>query len=395
MYMPSNKTVKRKSKTNSASSKSRLRTKSRTPSKSPSKSLFDKLSRTLNNNLIREAKQFNEYNEKINNDFLLSLTKTEKTAINYYQEGSSLINGFLRKGFQYLSEFKKQTINKSLGKSNFNSSVKELINKINSIDKVFSKTTCLKTTQNTILYRGTDKLYPGVNKAYTSCSKSIEALFDMNFVKGDTILSDNCCINVLIVDQNVPYLDLENNSDKWKYQQEVLLPRGLNIEIVEESTMKYNDIDFKVYVMLVMINNNESVYNIPELPKDDNVDMSKIKFITNEQRLEIVKLANMFIDTEKWTDGKEDNYAKEDIYELIEYTFELKKKGTFTQEDYSKICKKILTILKTAIPGMMKSEIVRDECKPNLQAVLDRVEELLSTEEQLITPERFIEVKEC
>jgi len=394
--MPSNKTVKRKSKKNSASSKSRSQSKSRTPSKSPSKSLFDKLSRTLNNNLIREAKQFNEYNEKINNDFLLSLTKTEKKAIQYYQEGSSLINGFLRKGYQFLSEFKTDTINKSLGKSNFNSSVKDLINKINSIDKVFSKKTCQKITQNTILYRGTDKLYPGVNKAYTSCSKSIEALFDMKFVKGDiNILSNDCCINALIIDKNIPYLDLENNSEKWKYQEEVLLPRGLNIEIVEESTMKYNDTDFKVYVMRVMINNNENVYKIPELPKDDSVDMTKIKFITNEQRSEIIKLSNMFIDTEKWTDGKEDNYAKEDIYELIEYIFELKKKGAFTQEDYSKICKKILTVLKTAIHGMMKSEIVRDECKPNLQPALDKVEEILNTEEQLITPERFIQVKKC
>jgi hypothetical protein len=182
---------------------------------------------------------------------------------------------------------------------------------------------------------------------------------------------------------------LENNSEKWKYQEEVLLPRGLNIEVIEESIINYKDKNFKVYVMRVMINNNETVYNIPELPKDDRVDMTKIKFIINEQRSEIIKLSNMFIDTTEWTD------EKEDINDLIEYIYDLEKQGSFTQEDYSKICKKILNMLKISIPAMMESNIVRDECKPNLQPALDKVEEILSTKEQLITPERFIEVKKC
>lgn len=389
--MPSNKTLKNKSKLN-ATSKSKSNQRRTLKSKAGAKSLFDNLSTTLNNDLIKQAIQFNEYNEKINNDFVLSLKPNEKKAINYYQESSSLINGFLRKGYQFLSEFKKKTINKNLGKTNINSSVKELISKINSIDKAFSKTTCPKTTQPTILYRGTDKLYNGINNAYTSCSKSIEALFDMNFVKGDTILSDNCCINILIVDPNIRYLDLENNSERWKYQQEVLLPRGLNIEVIEESTINYNDKKIKVYVTRVMINNNENgnIYVLPELPKDDRVDMTKMNFIINEQRFEIVKLSDMFTDTAGWPD------EKEDINDLIEYIYDLEQKGTFTQEDYSRICKKILNTLKTAIPGMIGNDtIVRVECKPNLQLVLDKVEELLSTQEQLITPERFIEVKEC
>jgi len=385
--MPSNKTIKKTSELKSRSQSRSRSSKSRTPSKS--KTLFNELSKTLNNNLIKEAIQFTEYDEKVNNDYRLSLTKPEKSSINYYQESSSLINGFLRKGYQFLSEFKKETIINNLGKSTFNSSVKELIKKINLIDKAFTKENCPKTTQNTILYRGSDKLYNDVNNGYTSCSKSIEALFEMNFLKGDIILSRNCCINVLIIDENIPFLDLENNNDRWKYQEEVLLPRGLNVEVLEESTINYNSVDFKVYVMRVMLKNNETVYNIPELPMDDTVDMKIINFIIHEQRSEIINLSNMFIDNEEWTD------EKEDINDLIEYIYDLEKKSVFTQEQYSKICKKILNMLKNAIPAMMESAIVRDECKLHLKPALDKVEEILNTEEQLITSRSFIQVKKC
>jgi hypothetical protein len=380
--MPTTKKTKQyKSKTLRARSKLPLKSRSRSPS----------------NNLIKESIQFNEYSQTKIISFNSSLNKTELKSINYYQEGSSLINGFLREGYSFLSEFNKKTIINSLVKSNFKSAIKDLIKKINSIDKVFTKTNCPKTTQNTMLYRGTEKFYPGINKGYTSCSKSMEALFDMKFVKGDVgIMSDDCCINILIVDPNIPYLDLENNSDKWKYQQEVLLPRGLNTELIEESTTKYNERVFKVYVMRVMINNNENLhtsnpneYIIPELPKDDSVDITKINFIINEQRTEIIKLLNMFLDTNEWPD------EKEDINDLIEYIYDLQKKGIFTKEDYKNICKKILNTLKKLIPAMMTSKIVRDECKQNLQPVLDKVEKILSSDDQLITPGQFIEVDEC
>ena len=380
--MPSNKTKKRKSELKSRSS-------SKSRSQSKPKHLFNKLSKSLNNNLIRESIPFNEYNEKINYKYLLSSSRSQKEAINYYQNNSSLINGFLRKGYQFFSEFKKTTITNSLSKNNYDTAINELINKVNSIDKLFTKKKSPKTTQNTILYRGTDNMYDGINKGYTSCSKSIEAIFEMNFLKGDTILSENCCINVLIVDENIPYLDLENNNDRWKYQEEVLLPRGLNSEIIEESIINYNSVDFKVYVIRVMLNNNGNVYNIPQLPKDDTVDIEKINFILNEQQLEILNLFKMFIDTEEWTD------EKEDIYDILDYIYELKKKGTFTKEDYSKISKKILNALNSAIPEMIESSIVREECKQYLQPVHDKVKKILSTEEQLITSGRFIEVKDC
>ena len=385
--MPSNKTIKKTSELKSRPQSRSRSSKSRTPSKS--NTLFNELSKTLNNNLISEAIQFTEYNEKINNDYRVSLTKAQKTAINYYQEGSSMVNGFLRKGYQFLSEFKKETIINQLNANNYNNAIKTLIKNINLIDKAFTKENCPKTSQKTILYRGSDKLYNDVNNGYTSCSKSIEALFEMNFLKGDTILSNDCCINVLIIDENIPFLDLENNNDRWKYQQEVLLPRGLNVEVLEESIIKYYSVDFKVYIMRVMLNNNENVYNIPELPRDDTVDMKIIKFIIDEQRSEIINLSNMFIDNEEWTD------EKEDINDLIEYIYDLKKKSVFTQEQYSKICKKILNMLKNAIPAMMESAIVRDECKVHLKPALDKVEEILNTEEQLITPGSFIQVKEC
>ena len=347
------------------------------------------LLKTLTNDLTKNASSYNENLVKIN--YLSKLIKSEKAAVNYYQDNSTLINGFLRKGYSFLSEFNKTTIINDLGKSNFKTAIKELINKINAIDHAFSKTNCPKTTQNTILYRGSNALYAGINKGFISSSKSIEAIFDMNFVKGDKILSDSCCLNVLVVDKNIPYLDLENNNEKWSYQKEVLLPRGLIVEVVEESTFQYNKTDFKVYVMHVMINNDENVYTLPELPQDDSVDMAKINFIIHNQRMEIVNLSNMFMDTNEWPD------EKEDINDLIEYIYDLEKKGIFTEEQYNSICNKILNTLKKSVPEMMKSSLVRDECKPVLQEVLDKVDEMLSTENALITfnKDNYIKVKEC
>jgi hypothetical protein len=112
-----------------------------------------------------------------------------------------------------------------------------------------------------------------------------------------------------------------------------------------------------------------------------------MKFIIDKQRDEIINLSKMF--TSGWTD------EKEDIDDLIEYIYDLEKKGSFTQEQYSNICKKILNTLKTSVPAMMESSIVRDECKPNLQSVLDKVNEFLLDENPLITPDRYIQVKKC
>jgi hypothetical protein len=358
-------------------------------SNSNSKSPINK-SKTLKSKLNKDAIIFDEYDETLNNTFISSLNKNEKNVINYYQGGSSLLNGFLRDGYNYLSKMNKKTIIYELKKNSLKSAIKELTKKINLLDKVFTKTDCPKTTQDTILYRGTDKFYPGINKGYTSCSKTMEALFDMKFVKGDVeILSNDCCVNILILDPNIPYLDLENNNDRWKYQEEVLLPRGLIIETIEESTTKYNEQIFKVYINRVMINNNEKVYTIPEIPKDNSIDIKKIKFIIDEQGNEIIKLSKMFVDTMEWTD------EKEDIDDLILYIYDLDKKSIFTEEDYNTICKRILNTLKNTIPAMMESNIVRDECKPNLKPALDKVEEILSNKEPVITPEQFIEVNEC
>lgn len=374
--------LKSKIKTNS-----KTRTKRNYKVKSGSNDVSIKLLRTLSNNLIQNASSYNENQEKLNKDYRVSLTPAQKKAINYYQESSILVNGFLRKGYQIFSEFKKITIINDLKANNYNNAIKELINKIKLLDKAFTKPNCPKTTQPTILYRGTDTLYSGINKGFISCSKTIEAIFDMNFSKGEKILSDNCCINVLVVDQNIPYLDLENNNNKiWSYQQEVLLPRGLNTVIIKESTFQYNNIDFKVYVMRVMLNNDENVYTIPELPKDDRVDMKIMKFIIDKQRDEIVNLFDMFISNR--TD------EKQMINDLIEEIYNMENKDIFTQEQYSDICMKILNTLRKTIPAMMESAIVREECKPNLKPVLDKVNILLD-KNPLITPDRFIQVNKC
>ena len=58
---------------------------------------------------------------------------------------------------------------------------------------------------------------------------------------GDNVLSKNCCINILVLDSNIPYIDLENIVERWSYQKEVLLPRGLKSEIINESDFEHNN----------------------------------------------------------------------------------------------------------------------------------------------------------
>jgi hypothetical protein len=308
--------------------------------------------------------------------FIKSLSKPENTALQYYQNGSFYINNFLRNGYRSFTGKKQKEIT-------------DILKKIALLDKIFTNANCPKMENKRILYRGTEQLYSGINKGFVSCSKTIDALMEMQFVKGDRILSlmRNCCINILIVDKNIPYLDLENYNERWKYQKEVLLPRGLNTTIIEEDVFTYKNIAFKVYKMNVTMNDAE--YNAPPLPEDDRIKSDKIKFLLKTQRDEIIKLSNMFIEPSDWTD------EKEDMQDLLEYMYHWSEKGISTQSEYTEICKKILTTLQSALPKMKESEIVKEKCKKNLDGIIEKVNEIMNTEEKNITPENYIKVEKC
>jgi hypothetical protein len=319
------------------------------------------------------------------NDFLNSLNKKEKNAVTVYQSGSLEINGFLRKGYSYFTAKEQKKI-------------KGVLDTISILDSIFKKDTCPKTSGETILYRGTPAFYQGLNSAYTSCSKSIDALFKMKFEKRDTSIlsflssSELCCINVLKVDENIPYLDLEHYSKEWEYQREVLLPRGLiatmeKEEIVEHVINGKFTYKFKTYTMRI------SMPGLPELPVDDRIPSKELKpkneFLLQTQREEIIKIDKMFTEGSDYTD------EKEDLSDLLDYLYNWSERGFTTTSQYKEISDKILNTLKKTLPGMIASDIVKEPCKKNIDEILEKVNSILESEEKLLAPTNYIQVKEC
>lgn len=292
-------------------------------------------------------------------DFVGSLNKKEKQAIATYQDGSFEINGFLRKGYSSLKTQAK---------------IKNVLSNIATLDNIFNKPDCPKTDGTMILYRGTPAFYENENKAYTSCSKTIDALFDMQFKHNDSILSiyNPCCINILKLDAGIPYLDLENFSEEWKYQREVLLPRGLIAintsgkegEITEYTEYTINNKTFKFKTYTFIIEQTENT----ELPVDDRLGKAELKskkeFI-EKQRDEIIKLYNTFFESSDFDD------AKDELSELMEYLYDSKE--FTTQGEFKKISDKILKSLKIVFPLMKNSDIVKESCKKQLDAILAKV----------------------
>lgn len=109
----------------------------------------------------------------------------------------------------------------------------------------------------------------------------------------------------------------------------------------------------------------------------------------DKQRKEIIKIYNMFVDDSDYTD------EKDDMSELLEYLYNWSKRGMTTTSQYKEISDKILNTLKSALPGMKTSDIVKDSCKQHIDEILAKVESILETEDKLIVPTNYIEVEEC
>jgi len=83
------------------------------------------------------------------------------------------------------------------------------------------------------------------------------------------------------------------------------------------------------------------------------------------------------------------------MQDLLEYMYHWSEKGISTQSEYTEICKKILTTLQSALPKMKESEIVKEKCKKNLDGIIEKVNEIMNTEEKNITPENYVKVEKC
>lgn len=375
-------------------------------------SIINKLSPLVEE--LNEAIEF-DYDKTETDLFFSSLSAEERSSLILYQNSSIKINNFHRIGYDTLSDLKlkkddnyeetdyddkyeykdffDENDDDDNVKTDFKDYVYSFLDEIESIDNAFIKSNCPKTTKKTILFRGTEENFTNegnIEKSYISTSKTLETLFYM-ISKGDNILSKNCCINILVLHPNIPYIDLENIIERWSYQREVLLPRGLNSQIIKESFFEHNGTNIKVYVKNITLNNSNK-YILPDIQKYDGIDPKKLSFFFKKQTEEIRKLSNMFLKNGGWTD------EKEDIYELLEYLYDLSKKGIVylcTKKRFKYECKKLLEILKRTIPEMIISNNVKDECKSNLEKTLKIINKILKTKEQIITPDKFIKITEC
>ena len=415
MSTKKNSSSPKKSKSTSRKNKSSTKNVNKKSNNPLTLSIINKISPLVEE--LNEASEF-DYDKTETDHFFSSLSAEEKSSLSLYQDSSIKINNFHRIGYDTLSELKLKKDDDDEGndyddnyeykdffdedddddddddvKKEFKDYVYSFLDEIDSIDNAFTNNNCPKTTKKTILFRGTQEDFTNqgnIEKSYISTTKTLEALFYM-ISKGDNVLSKNCCINILVLDSNIPYIDLENIVERWSYQKEVLLPRGLKSEIINESDFEHNNSIFKVYIKKISLNNNNK-YNLPNIQKYDGIDPKILNFFFNKQRLEIIKISKMFLENNDWTD------EKEDFYDLLEYLYDLYNKGIIyicTKKRYNTLCKHILDTLKNIVTEMIKSNIVKENCKPKLKNTLKTINKILKTKEQIITPKKFIEVIEC
>ena len=128
---------------------------------------------------------------------------------------------------------------------------KNILKYVHNIDQAFVSEATTTFDKKTVLFRGTEyhnykessTVPQNITASFTSTTKSLDSVLE--FINKE----DRCCLNILIVDAGVPYLDMELNQDYWKQQREVLLPRGLKMELIDETEYMFDDSGFyKTYI---------------------------------------------------------------------------------------------------------------------------------------------------
>jgi len=276
-------------------------------------------------------------------------------AVKKYQDFSFSINGFLRKEADYYSDLSITELFKKCGESIDDIDFKDIQNIItncinndkqktfeiiDALDYVFENSTCPKL-KNTVLFRGTDHPYEKENpisKAFTSTTKSLQNLFDMQ-KKGDLVISKKCCINALIVD-DVPYLDLGAIDNEWSYQQEVLLPRGLEFTLLGENMFK----KYHVYLYSVKMTTK---YEIPPV---------KMSF----DLIDPAKMDHLLLQKERILNLKQFSPSKiDDIDDLLDTCSSTVIRFYCEKSRFIEICRFILDKLKT-IKSHETIDIIKD-----------------------------------
>lgn len=332
-----------------------------------------------------------EYNSK--------LTKEEKTALIAYQTKSIPINGFLREGFDYYSMDRADTDidfddagEAFVEDTTYDS--EDALEKIQNIDNVFLNK-CPRFAKRTVLFRGTPEKYDEeVSKGYISTTKQFETLFDM-LKKGDDFLSKrrNCCMNLLIVNEGIPYLDLEIQGSKWAYQQEILIPRKLRCQCIDETEYRRNDVTYKVYVYHVTMPGDVISYtdysdydihngylfaepeNVNFLLHDQVKEIDGIMRFINETADE--SLRDEFLGKIEWLLHTMQDYESRNLIYLCSTGL------------YSEIRRTFLMELGSIIDYALQHHLVKEDGVESMKLVRKQIDALLNTE-TVITPQNKI-----
>lgn len=264
------------------------------PTKRIKKRSFKK-NKTMNK---RRSKTMNKHKNKKNDrhggngdfEYISNLDNQETDILRKYTERHDLYPLFMRSNKNYnplynqsnknykplydqMNELEIYDIEGKIDKLN------ELVRNINIIDNIMTNKAPI-VKQDIIVYRGTkntqeDAPYLGVNEAYISTSKTLDALSKNTW----RFLEDDCCIYKITIKTGVPYINLskisyfgEQHTDN---QEEILLPRGLKttLESVSETYIKAEGATYKTYNVVIELNNQDkySVEPIEQSPQIQEV----------------------------------------------------------------------------------------------------------------------------
>jgi hypothetical protein len=239
-------------------------------------------------------------------EYISNLDNQETEILRKYTERHELYPLFLRSNKNYkplydqMDQEEIYDIERKIDKLN------DLVNNINIIDNIMTNKAPVSKEDITV-YRGTkntkeDAPYLGINEAYISTSKTIDALSKNTW----RFLEEDCCIYKITIKKGVPYLNLSKLSyfgeQHTENQEEILLPRGLKTSLVYEDETDIEGIMYKTYNVVVELNNQEK-YSIEPIDKSPQTQeiftiFQKVKILFDIARYMNEMINNTELNTE-------------------------------------------------------------------------------------------------
>ena len=213
-------------------------------------------------------------------EYMANLDTPEIDILRKYTERHDLYSVLLRSDKNYKSLYDLMDNEEIYDIDDKINKLNKLVKNINSIDNIMSNKSPV-TNEDIIVYRGTkndanDEPYLGINKAYISTSKSLNAIEKNTW----RFLEDDCCLYKITIKKGVPYINLSKISyfgeQHRENQEEILLPRGLktSLESVSETDIQGNT--YKTYNVIIELNNQEK-YSIESVQNlQPMIEMYKI-----------------------------------------------------------------------------------------------------------------------